>query len=120
MPRATETEVKEIIKTTLTVEDVTPFLSAANTVVTDSLSGEGYGTETMKQIELWLAAHFLAARDPRRSRTKIGAGDDTYEGKTGMGLNSTSYGQRVMMLDHHGVLAALSSSKRPAKVEVVI
>ena len=120
MARATETEVKQIIQTSLTLEEVTPFLRTANVVVTDTLSSEGYGTDTMKQIELWLAAHFLAIRDPRRARRKIGGGDDTYQGKTGFGLNHTSYGQQVMLLDHHGVLAAIASSKRPAKVEVIL
>lgn len=119
MARATEAEVNDIISTTLTLEEITPFLRTADTIVDNTLSSENYGTETEKQIVIWLAAHLVAIRDPRKSRTKIGDGDDTYQGKTGMGLNHTSYGQQVMLLDHHGVLAAISSSKRPAKVEVL-
>ena len=119
MARATEAEVKEIIDTELTDEQVTPFLRAANLLVTEVLSDEGYGTSLLAEIERWLAAHFVAIRDPRISKEKIGDADATYQGKTGLGLNHTSYGQQVMILDVHGKLAEIAESKGPAEVKAI-
>lgn len=117
--RATEAMVKEIINTDLTDEQVTPFLAAANTMVTDLLLGENYSTATLQEIERWLAAHFVAVRDPQVTQEKTDDAQATYEGKTGMGLNSTRYGQQAMLLDHHGILARVASSKRPAEVKTI-
>lgn len=117
--RASEAMVKEIIDTDLTNEQVAPFLAAANTLVTDLLLSESYSNETLKEIERWLAAHFVAVRDPQVTQEKIGDIQATYEGKTGMGLNSTRYGQQAMLLDHHGILARKASGKRPAEVKTI-
>lgn len=120
MARVTEAEVKKIISTTLTDEEVTPFLSSANVLITDVLTDEGYGDATLKEIEKWLAAHFVAIRDPQVAKEKIGDVDAAYQGKTGLGLNHTSYGQQVMILDHHGKLAEIAQSKGPAEVKTII
>jgi len=118
--RATEIEVKEIIDTTLTEEQVTPFLRAANRLVTDLLTNENYNAATLREIERWLAAHFVAVRDPRVSKEKIGDADATYHGKSDMGLNFSPYGQQVMVLEHKGLIAAAAKAMRPAKVETII
>lgn len=119
MIRATEAEVKEVLDTTLTDDQITPFLTAANVLVTDVLNGEGYGDATLKEIERWLAAHFVAIRDPQVAKEKIGDVDATYHGKSGLGLNHTPYGQQVMILEHHGKLAEISSSKGRAELKVI-
>lgn len=111
--------VKEIIDTDLTNEQVAPFLAAANTMVTDLLLSESYSTTTLKEIERWLAAHFVAVRDPQVISEKTDYAQATYEGKTGMGLNSTRYGQQAMILDHHGILARVAAGKRPAEVKTI-
>ena len=119
MPRATELEVKEIISTELTAEDVTPFLNSANNVVTDDLSDEGYTATRLKNIEMWLAAHFVAIRDPQMSKEKYGDGEHTFQGKTGMGLEATLFGQQVMLFDTNGVLKAIADGKTDAVIEVI-
>ena len=120
MARVTEAEVKKILSTTLTNEEITPFLMAANVLVTDILTDESYAEAMLKEIERWLAAHFVAIRDPQISKEKIGDVDATYQGKTSLGLNHTSYGQQVMILDHHGKLAEIAQSKGPAEVKTII
>ena len=117
--RATEAMVKEIIDTDLTNEQITPFLIAANTMVADLLLNENYSVTTLQEIERWLAAHFVAVRDPQVTSEKIGDAQAVYEGKTGKGLESTRYGQQVMTLEHHGLLAQLASGKRPAEVKTI-
>lgn len=119
MARVTEAEVKEIIDTDLTVEQVTPFLKASNLLVTDVLTDQGYSVDLLKEIERWLAAHFVAIRDPRTVREKIGEAEDTYQGKFGEGLSSTSYGQQVMLLDYKGVLAEIAQAKGGVELKVI-
>lgn len=111
MARTTEEAVKDVIDTSLTNEEITPFLQAANRLVTDKLTGLGYSSEMLQEIETWLTAHFVAIRDPQILKEKIGENDVTYTGKSGFGLDATTYGQQVQLLDHKGVLASLSKQK---------
>jgi len=119
MAGGTETGVKAIIDTTLTNDKVRPFLNAAKEVVANALADEGYSVALLTQIENWLAAHFIAARDPRIASETTGKGSWKYEGRYDLGLQSTSYGQRVMLLDHHGKLAEVSQARARAKMKVV-
>ena len=119
MARATNAEVKELIDTDLTEEQINPFLEDANLLVSAVCGSEGYSNDLMKRIECWLAAHFVAIRDPRIAKEKIGDADATYQGKTGLGLQHTSYGQQVMILDHHGKLAEVSEARKPAELKVI-
>jgi len=118
--RATEIEVKEIIDTTLTDEEITPFLKAANQLITDLVSDVGYSSGTLREIERWLAAHFVAVRDPRVAKEKIGQAQADYHGKSGMALDFSPYGQQVMVLEHKGRIAAAMKAKRPAEVKAII
>jgi hypothetical protein len=60
----------------------------------------------LKEIERWFTAHLIAAtRDQQPQAEKDGGASITYQGKTGMGLNSTYYGQTVKTLDTTGALA---------------
>lgn len=120
MARATESEVKQIIDTALEDEKITPFLTAADIMVTNVLSNENYSSETLKEIVRWLAAHFVAIQDPQIAQEKIGDVNLILQGKTGLGLNHTSYGQQAMILDYHGKLAAIQSSKGPAEFKAIV
>lgn len=115
--RCTEIEVKEIIDTTLTENEIAPFITAANLIVTGILTGSGLLSAQLKEIERWLTAHFVAIRDPRISAEKTEGASATYQGKTDMGLDHTSYGQQVKLLDTTGALANLG--KRKASVETL-
>ena len=118
--RSTEEEVKKIIDTAFTNEQVTPFLRAANRLITDVLADEEYSDALLTDIECWLAAHFLsAALDPQIKSEKTGDGQWTYHGKSGLGLNFTPYGQQVMMMEHHGVLAQISNSKGSMSIKAM-
>ena len=75
-----------------------------------------YGDTTLKEIERWLTAHFLSARDPRIASEKAGKSEWKYDGKTGLGLQSSKYGQQAMLLDHKGKLAQIDQAKRAAEI----
>ena len=117
MPRVTGAEVKEIIDTTLTEVQIAPFITAANLTITDMLGASTVlSSDQLKEIERWLAAHFVAIRDPRISREKTEEAEATYHGKSDMGLDHTPYGQQVKMLDTTGTLTNLGKRKASAKI----
>lgn len=105
--RVTTDEVKEIISTTLT--DCTPQIAAANMVVDKHLSSNSnFSTNDLKEIERWLAAHFVSIYDPEVKSEKIGDAQISFNmGKLGEGLKYTKWGQQALLLDHSGVLAEI-------------
>jgi len=110
MARVSGSEVQDIIDTDL--ETLTPFIDAASQLV-DGISG--LGAATLKEIERWLAAHFVAIRDQRTAKDSVGDSSHTYGGKTGMGLDFTSYGQMAKALDTTGYLATVGiHGKKPS------
>lgn len=108
--RVTIAEVREIFDTDLLDAVITTFIGTANRIVTSYLGTTAVLTAAeLKDIELWLTAHLLAVtRDQQAQQEAVtgGAGVNiTYQGKTGLGLDATFYGQQVKMLDRTGILA---------------
>lgn len=114
MARVTDAEVKEVFDTTI---DTTPFIATANLIVTEELGESDLSEARLTQIELFLSAHLASLMDPRLASEKIGDGSNTYEGKTGMGLDSSRYGQQVKLLDTTGAMANLE--KRKATLQTI-
>jgi len=109
MARTTATEVKQIIDTDLSDTIVDAFIAGATELVTEVLGSDTTITDTLKEeIERWLTAHMLAStRVQQLASGKAGPAAAVYQGKTGMKLESTMYGQTVMTLDSTGKFAAL-------------
>lgn len=107
--RVLSSEVKEIISTD--IADVTPFITPANLIVTAKLSNSGLDSGHLKEIEKWLAAHFVSSKDQRVQSESIGGTSVSYQGQTGLGLDSTQYGQQVKVLDTTGELGKLGMAK---------
>lgn len=120
--RATNESVTGIIDFDPSIEDLTPFLVAANELVTEICQPAGYSDTRLALIETWLAAHFLAIRDPRyQSESQLGA-SASYVTQVGLNLSLTPYGQQAQLLDTKGGLAMLDkhiSQGHRAKVGVV-
>ena len=117
MPRVTDAEVKAIIDTE---RDVAPFIETASLIVDEDVSGNGPSVARLRQIELYLAAHFVAITEERGGliSSATGAGKETYANNFKEGLRSTRYGQQAMSLDTSGSLA-LAASPQKASFEVV-
>ncbi len=107
MARVTDIEVAGIIDVDSSI-DLTPFINTASSLVDELCSGVGYDETRLKLIELWLAAHFYAIRDPRTTGEGIAGVSVSFQGSTGMNLASTSYGQQAMLLDTAGALSRLN------------
>ena len=113
--RVTSDEVKEIIETSLT--DVGAFITAANLMVTNFLSGESLTDAHLKEVERWLAAHLIAMRERQIQMTKTGESMDQYGGRFGKGLEFTQYGQQVLIMDTTGKLK--NAGKIKSKIETI-
>ena len=114
MARVTEAEVREIIDVDASL-DLTPFITAANLLVTKVITDSSMTDEHLKEIERWLSAHFTAIRDQRSATEQAGAGGATaqisYQYKLGLNLQVTLYGQQALLLDTSGALAGLNDNK---------
>lgn len=114
--RVSDDGVKDIIADTK-VDDTTPFITTANTIVDNNLLGRGYAETLLTQIELWLSCHLVACFDKSPTGEKLGDAQDNFGGSLGMGLDFTQYGQQVKILDKDGILASLG--RRRAFIKVI-
>lgn len=107
-------ELKEIIETELDDSVLETFIGAANITVTEHLGDSTILSDAQKrEVERWLAAHFLACtRERQASREAVDKASITYQGETGMGLDSTHYGQIVKTLDATGILAGVVGKRK--------
>jgi hypothetical protein len=91
--------------------DLTVFIDTANEMVTELCTGTtngptpAYSSTRLELIERWLAAHFYAVRDNRRTQEQAGPVMESFQFKLGLGLDVTMYGQQVKILDTNGSLA---------------
>ncbi len=117
----TPTEVRGVIKTTLTDENIEEFISTAHLLVTRFLASRGVVDDLQSEIKKYIAAHLIGASLKDRStgasvlEEKIGDvevkyGDVVSSNKsTGhlSDLRTTRWGQTAILLDPSGVLGKL-------------
>lgn len=114
--RVSYDEVREIIETTLDDQTIGAYVGAANLVITEHLGGASLGEEKLKEIERWLTAHLMACTREHQPQAEVAdKASITYQGKTGMGLDATFYGQQVKLLDSTGILAG-ELGKKPVMI----
>ena len=109
MARTTATEVKQILDTDLEDSVVDAYIIAANALVTEVIGSNTSLSDTLKEeIERWLTAHLMASTRVQQLKSgEAGGAKAVYQGVTAKGLESTFYGQQVMVLDASGSFAAL-------------
>ena len=108
--RVTPTEVRQIYAydTSILDADAEVFITAANQMTNlVNTTGGITVTATLKEIERWLAAHFICIRDPQAASEKAGTVGQTLQQKVELHFNQTRYGQMALLLDTSGTLAAL-------------
>ena len=106
--RTSVAEVRKLIETDISDEQVSAFLTTASVTV-DQLFGEEdrLTDETKTEIEKWLTAHGIASTVTQQlAEAGGGATRVKFQGETGQGLRSTMYGQYIVdILDTTGILA---------------
>lgn len=110
--RVSASEVEDIIDTSKSIDS---FINTANIMVNNNLEGKGLEDNTLAEIEKWLTAHLIATADGVVEREKIADIEERYSVKQGLGLDYTSYGQQVKLLDTTGTLANLGKKKAEVK-----
>ncbi len=105
--RVSEAEVKVILPTPATI---TAFIDIANRFVTAHLSSASLTAAQLKDIELYVSAHFAAITVERGAPRFEQAGDSrvSWEVKAGEGLSSTRFGKMAIFLDTSKTLSKLS------------
>lgn len=120
MARVTDEEVQAV---TGDSSAVTSFVTTANLIVTDELGTSGLSDSRLKQIELYLAAHFWAITNERGGlvEKEVDNAKERYAGTStkDTGFRSTRFGQQAMALDTTGVLASLASAGTKAVFRVI-
>ena len=117
--RVTPSDVKEIIDTDLTDTRVQSFIDSASALI-DATIADRLTDTLLTEIEKWLSAHLIATTNERQLRSgTAGPAKADYFGKDGVGLDSSTYGQQVRMLDTTGKLYQLSSGKAKATLQAL-
>jgi|APSaa5957512535_1039671.scaffolds.fasta_scaffold05366_10 hypothetical protein len=119
MARTTDAKVGNILDTSVT--SFTSFITPANLLVTNVLFTPSIivDTDLLTEIETWVAAHLFAVSLERQAKEeKTGEAGVKYMGEDGKGLESTTYGQTAITLDHTGTLADLG--KRKARIDTIL
>jgi hypothetical protein len=118
----TTDEVKAIYTTTRT--DLSAFIDMADNLVTEQLASQGLSDTRLKNIELWLSAHFASVSDGNAEIIEERAGNsdvrytDFTQGSSSVeGLLMTTYGRQAVALDTSGTLSNLG--RRQARFTVV-
>lgn len=106
MARVGSSDVSPLIWDYDTAVSLTPFITTA-TIVVDRLSAldtkSELSSDTLAEIEKYLAAHFYTHQDPRLASESTGNVSGSYE--------SMSYLQTAMMLDSTGNLKKIIEGK---------
>lgn len=119
MARIVPDELKEIIETSLGDGVLWTFINGANLIVTKHLgSSTELSDDQRKEIERWLSAHLLTAREQQAASEGADKASITYQGSYGMGLDATFYGQQVKLMDTSGILDSVVG-KRAATLHAV-
>ena len=114
--RTTATEVKDVITTSLTDVQVDTFISTANVMVNAHLSGSGLGEGLLTEIEKYITAHLIAmTKDQKPMEVEIDGVKEKYQGKTGMNLQATFFGQIAVALDSTGKLSMVGKGRTSIK-----
>jgi len=112
MARTTTSRVCGVMDTTLTEDEVAPFVETANLMVTAYLASTDQTADALREVETYLAAHFVSLRDRLVKSEAAGGVRFDYQGETGMGLDSSHYGQTAKLLDGSGVLKEIDGKTR--------
>lgn len=118
MARVTAVDVRVILDTELTDAQIDAYAASSSALV--EASGLSTEESLLKEIERWLTAHLIAiSRDPQLTEGKAGPASAKFLIEGGLGLNGSTFGQHVRILDPSGKLDELSSGKTRALIEAI-
>jgi len=108
----TDVDVEAVIEVDKLITDLSPFIAASKVLLDAATLTADYDDNTYDQIHAWLAAHFYAIRDNRRSSETADKVREEYQYKLGTGLQCTMHGQTAVMMDYKGGLAKIDKDNQ--------
>lgn len=102
---------------TVDTPSLTPFIEVAEALTDDveahaSANSVSLSASRLERIERNLAAHFYAGSDKPYAEEWTDKAKAVYQGRTGMYLERSYYGQAAVLLDKSGYLASLAKGSR--------
>lgn len=116
--RVTETEVEAILDYDDSIS-LSPFIDAANELVTELCTDSSYSDSRLEEIEKWLSAHFYHIRDQHVSQERAGEVGVNYQYKVDLFFSQTKYGQMAMVLDTKGNIAQLQKRLKEGEASTI-
>lgn len=105
MVRTTISKVRNVFDTDLTDNELSSWIDVATELVDDVENADpSIPDKRLEKIERLTTAHLASAQDPRIESASREGSNVSYQGETGKGFESTSYGQRALELDPTGTL----------------
>lgn len=121
MPLATAEDVAAVYETDRDATALEPFVAIAATFTDQYLAGKGLSDAVLKEVQRYLAAHFLFVTDAGVHETL--AIEDIRERFTKSektpGLFDSRWGRTAVMLDPSGTLSELARPKPTAELRLV-
>lgn len=91
------------------------FINVASCLISNNLDETLFDADTLKNIEMYLAAHLAAVGKFKQTvESELGGTNrarDKYNFNLGKNIKSTTYGTMAAMLDTSGVLEKMGSKK---------
>jgi len=115
----TVADVRSVISTTLSDEQVDLMIQDAVLIVSKCPAVLKANSDRQKAIVKWVAAHLISQRTPEAQVTQRSLGDasETFARATlGVGLAGTFYGQQAILLDPSGCLERLGRQRAFVRV----
>lgn len=96
-----------------------PYIDTANAIVSRvatcaTLKSTPLSSGELELLERWLAAHYYQQSDQGYSARTTADASGTFHGQTGMGFESTKYGQSALGLDFSGCLMSIGKKRAAA------
>lgn len=109
-PHITDAEIKAISDVTL--PDLQPFVAVSTSVVDSLLADKGLSDSLLRNIGIYLSAHFAYLKEGQIKSEKIGDSSTTFNVESGKGFCSTTFGQMAVTLDTSKTLAKANDMNR--------
>ena len=116
--RTTSVAVQAICNVKSSVS-LTPFIEAANAIVTKHCTDTAFTATELELIERWLSAHCYKMRELHIEQERAGPVGRSFQTYLNLGFDNSTYGQMAMRLDWSGALSALNEqAKKGAAITV--
>ncbi len=124
MSRTNAIKVRAVVETDCDL-DLSIFITTASSIVDSiatcaSAKNKTLTSSQLTDIETWLAAHLYSIRDQPYASKSTGQASASFQGKTGMYLDSTHWGQTAMLLDTSGCLSIMNSDLKAGRKNLLV